>query len=376
MERGWGFLRSPSAERQAEKLGVYERLDKLVGLFRCCWTAAMFFCSLQDHTELAGTIICGPEGYLYSKPPVYKNSDTHTHTFNYWLQFRQSLGVWWTACAWCAAHVHVYADGNSIHICCVCSRQSVSSRAAAGREVVMDLGPSRQFPESIEKKDAPSHSAEEGCPWHHSHSPTLSLTLLLCWLHAVPLSRLYPLVCMCVCFFHTCYGSPPNFAALSPCLVSSFLFFFFSRLPWLSLTEYSVILTCLLYAGAPNSTSGPPWITNAPTVGPQTAHCLTCAVFLGLSITVRVWVEAGSCLCVFTMYLQSLLFSVFILQTLPQVKLHLCDWHSREPPPQTAEQDTEPGNPLGICTAFAAELNSSCTAYRAVHCGTFVQKRQ
>lgn len=47
-----------------------------------------------------------------------------------------------------------------------------------------------------------------------------------------------------------------------------------------------VILTCFLSTGAPNSTSGPPWITNAPSVGPQTAHCLSYAVF---SLRVLAW---------------------------------------------------------------------------------------
>lgn len=62
----------------------------------------------------------------------------------------------------------------------------------------------------------------------------------------------------------------------------------------LALTDRAlcVILTCFLSTGAPNSTSGPPWMTNASTVGPQTAHCLSYAVIfsesLGLSVTVRV----------------------------------------------------------------------------------------
>lgn len=40
-----------------------------------------------------------------------------------------------------------------------------------------------------------------------------------------------------------------------------------------------VLLTCLLSTGASNQASRPPWITNAPTVGPQTAHCLSYGVF-------------------------------------------------------------------------------------------------
>lgn len=62
-----------------------------------------------------------------------------------------------------------------------------------------------------------------------------------------------------------------------------------------------VILTCFLSTGAPNSTSGPPWITNAPTVGPQTAHCLSYSDFRrhsrGLSE-----IEAGICCYLFTVY--------------------------------------------------------------------------
>lgn len=107
-----------------------------------------------------------------------------------------------------------------------------------------------------------------------------------------------------------------------------------------------VILTCLLSTGAPNSTSGPTWITNSPSVGLQTAYCLSFAVFLlesrlechSLSVSrswhVHLWLLCTDVLCCCVH---------FILQTLPQDKLHLCGWHSREPPPQTAEQDAEPG---------------------------------
>lgn len=77
-----------------------------------------------------------------------------------------------------------------------------------------------------------------------------------------------------------------------------------------------VILTCFLSTGAPNSTSGPPWITNALTVGPQTAHCLSYAVF---SLRVEAWALqwepesklASACVCLLCTDIL-LLFCVFI----------------------------------------------------------------
>lgn len=161
-------------------------------------------------------------------------------------------------------------------------------------------------------KMVPLRFAERSCLWHHSHSPMISLTLLLCWVHAVPLVCLYVHICVRVFFSHLLWFATKH-CNLEP--TPSFLFL---RVPWLSLTERCVLYWhAFLYAGALNSTSGPPWITNDPRVGPQTAHCLTCAVFLVLSITVRVSVEAGSCLCVSTMYLQSLPFCVYFTDTTP-----------------------------------------------------------
>lgn len=122
----------------------------------------------------------------------------------------------------------------------------------------------------------------------------------------------------------------------------------------LALTDKPLLmLTSFLSTGTPNSTSGPPWITNASTLGPQSARCLIYAVFL---LAGEVWallcvrVEAGNFIDIHWCP------PCFVLQTLPQDKLHLCGWYSREPPPQTADQDAEPGN-LELSQAKHSLLN-------------------
>lgn len=89
------------------------------------------------------------------------------------------------------------------------------------------------------KKMVPLRFAERSCLWHHSHSPMISLTLLLCWVHAVPLVCLYVHICVRV-FFHTCYGSPQNITTLSPHLVSSFSEYLGSH--WQSVVCYTDML--------------------------------------------------------------------------------------------------------------------------------------
>lgn len=113
----------------------------------------------------------------------------------------------------------------------VCFRPSIFSWAVGGR-VVMGLRLSRKFPESIQKRDSPSCSAERGCPWHHSHSPTVSdpvaVSVACCCFLLSPIGlclRMCMCTSVCLCFvsmesfFHTCYGSPPklcNLEALVP----------------------------------------------------------------------------------------------------------------------------------------------------------------
>lgn len=185
-----------------------------------------------------------------------------------------------------------------ICVCHICFRQSIFSQAVGGR-VLMGARLSRKLPESIRKRDSPSRCIEGGgYPWHHSHSPTVSLTLLL------HLFLLYPIVlCLCaVCMCIKCvwvpvfcrlgklfphlpwlasktlqpWGSHPPHTA--PACTSSFSDYLGSH--WQSIVCYTDMP---FSTGAPNSTSGPPWITNAPTVGPQTAHCLSYAIFFFLS---------------------------------------------------------------------------------------------
>lgn len=113
-----------------------------------------------------------------------------------------------------------------------------------------------------------------------------------------------------------------------------------------------VLLTCLLSTGASNQTSRPPWITNAPTVGPQTAHCLSYGVFClflfwlhchrgSLSKFWHLLVCAHVCVSVCIYGFTNVFFFFFFLQTLPKNTFYRCGWYSREPPPQTAEQDAE-----------------------------------
>lgn len=141
--------------------------------------------------------------------------------------------------------------------------------------------------------------SEWGCPWRHSCSPTASLTSLLCLLHAVPLPGIS----------YRCLQAAESMPALWK--------LFFSHMPWLAsnfkepwgfqththspfiafplfqatlaLTDRAlcVILTCFLSTGSPNSTSGLPWIINATTVRPQTAHCLIHAGFLSEAMLVE-----------------------------------------------------------------------------------------
>lgn len=85
-------------------------------------------------------------------------------------------------------------------------------------------------------KMVPLRFAERSCLWHHSHSPMISLTLLLCWVHAVPLVCLYVHICVRLFFSHLLWFATKH-CNLEP--TPSFLFL---RVPWLSLTE-----RCVLY---------------------------------------------------------------------------------------------------------------------------------
>lgn len=87
------------------------------------------------------------------------------------------------------------------------------------------------------KKMVPLRFAERSCLWHHSHSPMISLTLLLCWVHAVPLVCLYGHMCQVFVFFSHLLWFATKHCNLEP--TPSFLFL---RVPWLSLTE-----RCVLY---------------------------------------------------------------------------------------------------------------------------------
>lgn len=205
-----------------------------------------------------------------------------------------------------------------------------------------------------------SRCSEWGSPWRHSCSPTASFTSLLCLLHAVPLPGIS------YCCSQTAESMPALWKLFShlPWLASNFCepwgFQSHTHSPFiafplfqatLALTDRAlcVILTCFLSTGAPNSTSGLPWIINASTVRPQTAHCL---IYAGFLLKVMLVELAGIRRCVIffcfikkkkiNKHFHSKLLSVFV-QTLPQDKLHLCGWYSREPPPQTAEQDAKPG---------------------------------
>lgn len=83
------------------------------------------------------------------------------------------------------------------------------------------------------KKMVPLRFAERSCLWHRSHSSMISSTLLLCWLHAVPL------VCLYVSGF---FFSHLLWLATKHCKLEPPPSFLFLRVPWLSLTE-----RCVLY---------------------------------------------------------------------------------------------------------------------------------
>lgn len=197
-------------------------------------------------------------------------------------------------CSVCCAHEYLHESCVIhtcilyIYVCCICFRDQnflLSSRRSGGYGPVLVKNIPRIHSEKI--------FAFMLC-WRGL--PMIAFILAHCLINPVSLSA--------TCCFSTCYRAVPmceSVAVSCLCLFPHLLWLISKTLqPWgsHSPTEplpalpyfqttlvpndrvFCVILTCLLSTGAPNSTSGPPWIINAPTVGPQTAHCLSYAVFL------------------------------------------------------------------------------------------------